>query len=305
MKRVMHRHEHTIKNITKFFKEKKTIGFKNMPRNVHVFFDTKPDREIVLIPRTVEDYGRDFLLQVATCNPDFKFFIKVAGGADDYTYLIRQVYVFDKDEAVGLIEYEGSGIYSFYNSRIYDVIRRGSNKKTSKLKLAIKIFKEFFYGRTLAEEMAHVKDSIDSAMRTNRWNVSQERDSTVNKLQGILKEKFIKQDVEFLNFLRNTGQGDLEEKYKEAALNAEVTEQLEQHMGQYEGAYVLIKDDTYCFFTPQKGPHPSTVTKRVPRSELSPATRTALGLLKVAEQDTAIAGVGFRISSNEFYILKE
>jgi hypothetical protein len=49
----------------------------------------------------------------------------------------------------------------------------------------------------------------------------------------------------------------------------------------------------------------STIVKRCKRTDLSSDILTALGLLKVAEAKTVMEGVGFKISDNSFYILKE
>ena len=45
--------------------------------------------------------------------------------------------------------------------------------------------------------------------------------------------------------------------------------------------------------------------KRIKRDDLPEDVRTAVGLLKVAEDNTAIDGVGYKATADKFFIMEE
>jgi hypothetical protein len=307
IEKVYSRNSYNRKKIELLFKEKNTIGVKNMPRNVHtstaqLTFDDRKSTPI-LKKRNLSyefDYGCEFLLHVAYHNPSYKFFINLSSLKEAEVYCITNIFVFDADECVGFIEYGDNGIYYFHNNRISDALRRGSVKKTTKLAVAKKIFTSYFYGITLLERMQKVRNSVHEKLYENKWTTDSQHNSIMSDLQRFVEKQFAAQDSMLMYYLENAGQKELSTRYVTTKENQEVASRLRKSMNNDKGLFVLIEGDIYCTWEQQE-----TTPRRIKRVDLSPAMRTALGLLKVADQGTVVDGVGYKINDNAFFIMKE
>jgi hypothetical protein len=309
VEKVYSRNSHNIRKIEILFKEKDTIGVKNMPRNVHTaitqlsFEDRKTSTAPILKKRNLSyefDYGCEFLLHVAYHNPSYKFFINLSRLATAGVYCISNIFVFDVDEPVGSIEYGDAGTYCFYNNRISNDLMRGSCRRTTKLAVAKKIFISYFYGVTLLERMQKVRTSVREKLYENKWTTDSQHNSIMSDLQRFVEKEFTSQDSTLLQYLETAGQKELLTRYVSTKENKETANRLKNSMDNDKGLFVLVEGDIYCTWEQQEA-----TPRRIKRVDLSPDMRIALGLLKVADQGTVVDGAGYKINDNAFFIMKE
>lgn len=310
VEKVYSRNSHSIRKIESLFKEKDTIGVKNMPRNVHTsnYQLSFEDRKSTPTPPILKkrnlsygfDYGCEFLLHVAYRNPSYKFFINISRLAEAGVYCISNIFVFDVDEPVGSIEYGDAGTYCFYNNRISSDLARRSFRKTTKLTVAKKIFISYFYGVTLLERMQKVRTSVREKLYENKWTTDSQHNSIMSDLQRFVEKQFDVQDSMLIHYLENAGQKELSTRYAATKEDKEVANSLKKNMDNDKGLFVLVEGDTYCTWEQKE-----STPRRINRVDLPPDMRTALGLLKVADQGTVVDGVGYKINDNAFFIMKE
>jgi len=308
VEKVFQRHNHVLQKAQTLFDKKKTIGFKNMPRNVHTSAEelTSEDYDKKITPTLSErdlysksDYGCEFLLHVAQRNPSYKFYITLSSGRG--AYYIATIFVFDVDEAVGSMEYYSAGAYSFHNNRISNDLMRGKAKKTTKLAAAKKIFTSYFYGLTLKERMQKVQNTVHENLYENKWSTDNQHSSVMSDLQRFVEKEFTAQDSALLQYLETAGQKELLARYVATKENRELTARLDKNIKGGKGLYVLVQGDTYCTWDAEGAATP----QRIKRAELSPDMRTALGLLKVADKGTVVDGAGYKVNDRSFFIMKE
>ena len=305
IEKVFSRHSGTVKNAKTLFEKKKTVGFKNMPRNVHTSLQelTSEDYDKNIHPTLAErghiDYGCKFLLYVAQRNPSYKFYLTLSRGTGEY--YIDAIFVFDVDEAVGSMEYYSAGTYEFHNNRISNALLRGSAKKTTKLAAAKGIFTNYFYGLTLRERMQQVQHAVHDNVYENKWSTDNHHSSIMSDLQRFVEKEFTSQESTLLQYLETVGQKELLTRYVSAEENRELTARLDKNIKGGKGLYVLVQGDTYCTWDAAAENTP----RRVKRVDLSSDMRTALGLLKVAEKGTVVDGAGYKVNDNSFFIMKE
>ena len=310
VEKVFQRHNHVLQKAQTLFDKKKTIGFKNMPRNVHTSEEElcTADYENKITPtldrrnpHSKGDYGCELVSYLAHHNPTYKFYLTLGRG--EKRYCIDTIFVFDVDEPVGSIESYNSEIYSFYNNRISNDLVRGRAKKTSKLAAAKRIFNSYFYGITLKERLQKVEHSVRENLYENKWSMDNQQNSIVSDLQRFIEKEFNAQDNKLLQYLEAAGQKELSTRYTSTKENRELAERLNKSIKADKGLYVLVQGDTYCTWGGYGDNNPTP--KRIKRADLSPDMRTALGLLKVAEQGTVVDGAGYKVNDRSFFIMKE
>ena len=308
VEKVFQRHNHVLQKAQTLFDKKKTIGFKNMPRNVHTSAEelNSEDYEKKLTPTLSErdlyskgDYGCEFLLQIAQRNPSYKFYTTLSRGRG--AYYIDTIFVFDVDEPVGSMEYYSAGAYSFHNNRISNDLLRGNAKKTTKLAAAKKIFTSYFYGLTLKERMQKVQHTVHENLYENKWSTDNQHNSIMSDLQRFVEKEFTAQDSALLQYLETAGQKELLARYVSTKENREIAKRLKKSMKEGKGLYVLVQGDTYCTWDAETEDTP----RRIKRVDLSSEMRTALGLLKVADKGTVVDGAGYKVNDRSFFIMKE
>ena len=308
VEKVFQRHSHMVKTAKTLFEKKKTIGFKNMPRNVHASAEelNSEDYEKKITPTLAErelyskgDYGCEFLLHVAQRNPSYKFYITLSRGRGEY--YIDTILVFDVDEAVGSMEYYSAGTYEFHNNRISNDLLRGSAKKTTKVAAAKRIFTSYFYGLTLRERLQQVQHAVHENLYENKWSTDNQHSSIMSDLTRFVEKEFTAQDSTLLQYLETAGQKELLARYVSTKENREIATRLTKSIKAGKGLYVLVQGDTYCTWDAEGDATP----QRIKRVDLSSDMRTALGLLKVAEKGTVVDGAGYKVNDRSFFIMKE
>tara|TARA_R100001086_G_scaffold16786_4_gene8243 strand:- start:5091 stop:5999 length:909 start_codon:yes stop_codon:yes gene_type:complete len=284
-----------LKRIREQIENKELGSFVNMPRNVLYWQNTVDPVE--LINRNYHDFSLNLFTYLAERYPEYTFYLEANHSEGNKVYM-TQALVLAGEEGLGRVEWSYySDQMEFYNERVTEDIRRGSCKKTSKLATAKNIFARYFYPLTLQEEMDGVESDVVSALSDHTYSLKRTRDNAtrdiIDKLSVMLKQES-SELFEFVNAHGMSKQLEARAKDKEAI---EITKRLGDAVDDGKGQFILNKGDMY--YSLNKG------VKRIKRDDLPEDVRTAVGLLKVAEDNTAIDGVGYKATADKFFIMEE
>lgn len=284
-----------LKRIREQIENKELGSFVNMPRNVLYWQNTVDPVE--LINRDYKDFSLSFFTYLAERHPEYTFYLEANHSEGNKVYMTQALVLADT-ECLGRVEWSYySDAMEFYNERVTEDIRRGSCKKTSKLATAKNIFARYFYPLTLQEEMDEVESDVISALSDHTYSLKRTRDNAtrdiIDKLSVMLKQES-SELFEFVNAHGMSKQLEARAKDKEAI---SITKSLNDAVENDKGQFILNKGDMY--YSLNKG------VKRIKRDDLPEDIRTAVGLLKVAEDNTAIDGVGYKATADKFFIMEE
>jgi hypothetical protein len=284
-----------VKRILREMEGKELGSFTNLPRNVLYWQNTVDPVE--LIDRDYHDFSLSFFPYLAERHPEYTFYLEANHSGGNKVYMTQALVLADK-ECLGRIEWSHyNDAMEFYNQRVNEDIRRGSCKKTSKLATAKNIFARYFYPLTLQEEMDEVQNDVWSALSDHTYSLRRTRDNAtrdiIDKLSVMIKQES-PELLEFVNAHGMSKQLEARTKDKEAI---SITENLNDAVENDKGQFILNKGDMY--YSLNKG------VKRMKRDDLPEDIRTAVGLLKVAEDNTAIDGVGYKATADKFFIMEE
>ena len=90
------------------------------------------------------------------------------------------------------------------------------------------------------------------------------------------------------------------QKYQEVTHEIGLVDTIDNVKSKDEGYYVLLEGEEY--FTWRNG---MSTPKRLSRETMPQDLKLALGMLKLAEDDTFLAGAGFKLDQNKFFIRDE
>ena len=145
--------------------------------------------------------------------------------------------------------------------------------------------------------MDELQSDVWSALSDHTYSLRRTRDNAtrdiIDKLSVMIKQES-PELLEFVNAHGMSKQLEARTKDKEAI---SITENLNDAVENDKGQFILNKGDMY--YSLNKG------VKRIKRDELPEDIRTAVGLLKVAEDNTAIDGVGYKATADKFFIMEE
>ena len=275
-------------------KEGEVKHFTNMPRNV---FHTHTHRDSLALKNDVWNM-HDLLLHVSERYPHYTFLTMGTVDADEMLWA-SEVSVFSGEEPLGRIEslkYEQGTI--FHNNRIQQEVKRGSGKKTTKLSVAKSIFAKYFYGITTNERMEVVAYEVSHKLNHTLYTLRDGQRLAEHAVQTFVRSKL---DNPFLvDALQIMGGTDLVQKYQEVTHEIGLVETIEEVKSKDGGYYVLLENEEY--FTWRDG---MSTPKRLSRETMPQDLKLALGMLKLAEDDTFLAGAGFKLDQNKFFIRDE
>ena len=275
-------------------KEGEVKHFANMPRNV---FHTQTYRGDLVMKNDVWNM-HDLLLHVSERYPHYTFLTMGTVDADEMLWA-SEVSVFSGEEPLGRIEslkYEQGTI--FHNNRIQQEVKRGSGKKTTKLSVAKSIFAKYFYGITTNERMEVVAYEVSHKLNHTLYTLRAGQRSAEQAVQTFVRSKL---DNQFLiDALQIMGGTDLVQKYQEVTHEIGLVDTIDKVKSKDGGYYVLLENEEY--FTWRDG---MSTPKRLSRETMPQDLKLALGMLKLAEDDTFLAGAGFKLDQNKFFIRDE
>lgn len=274
-------------------KEGEVKHFANMPRNV--FHTSRIIGDLVMKADVWNMH--DLLLHVSERYPHYTFLTMGTVDADKMLWA-SEVGVYDGQEPLGRIESRKSEGIIFHNNRVQQEVKRGTGKKTTKLSVAKSIFAKYFYGITTNERMEVVAYEVSYKLNHTLYTLRGGQRSAEQAVQTFVRDNL---DDQFLiDALQVMGGTDLVQKYQEITHEIELVDTIDNVKSKDEGYYVLVEGEEY--FTWRDG---MSTPKRLSRKMMPQDLKLALGMLKLAEDDTFLAGAGFKLDQNKFFIRDE
>ena len=286
--------------------------FSNMPRNV--FHNRRGSDQIELEQRNHLDIAPALLLYLSQHYNNYSFYVKTReeykdGGGSESGIVMRNIYVFDSGEAVGVISRgerysNNQNGLEFENKRISWDLKRGSAKKTSKLNAAKSIFAKYFYRMTMREHMESLAAEIRYEVSNAMYNMRTEYATAERRLMEFLRKEVEQNNQLVMTCIETLGEASLIDSYNATQEAVTAAGNLEKLIENQKGYYVMLKDDEYISW--RKGDSDAlNQPKRLKREEMPENMRMALGLLKLAEPKTFVHEAGFKVSENKFFLLDE
>jgi hypothetical protein len=258
---------------------------------------------------TIKPYLRDLVLMVAKRHPNFKLLVRntqqVYESPDSSTPVTHayafDVYTGDGRSELGIfyfdIAYNGDFRVGIDNNRMSSARRRGTTTYTKDLKKAAKLIDQHFYGKTIPEQFSDILAGAGGTVST----LAQHANYGVQTIETKLEEPLRKYALDHRDVLAESGCVPVEllDQWLEA-ISLKRDMNIMSDAWRYDtGICVAIIGDQY-FMKIGSGTIASHTSESLP-----PYIRGAIGMLKLVEERKAVPGVGARVSSNGFFLLKK
>jgi uncharacterized protein YdeI (YjbR/CyaY-like superfamily) len=281
--------------------------FADMPSNVYHWGGEEEGEKREFDPEVVSRYSGaakahrmvyNLLRHTAVKMPKLKFCVRI-----DYEEVFDGMYVFDKLECVGHVGYEDSGALNFSNARISEDLHRRSIMKTASQSKAATILRKYFYGMTKVETMQSMaglmKAAVSSAHSDTIYKKRGAKQRVTEELErAVFSDSQLSQAV--LQYFEATNQSHLMAKYEDAKDDFELVEEAYNAQRLGKGLYVQAVGEEYQMWRKD-----STRVQTCNRNRLPDKVRGALGMLKLADNNSFVNGVGFKMEAEKFWIAEE
>ena len=281
------------KNELEDLKEGGVKNFTNMPRNV--FHTHTHQNDLEMQDDAWSMY--DLLLHVSGRYPHYTFLTRCRLDHDE-TMRASEVSVYNGQEPLGRIECKKSEGIVFHNNRVQQEVRRGNGKRTTKLSVAKSIFAKYFYGITTNERMEVVAYEVGSKLNHTRYNLGSGQQTAEKEMQAFILSQLDNQML--LDTLQAVGGATFVKKYQDITHEIGLVNAIESAKINDKGYYVLLEGEEYFTWRSDM-----STPKRLNRETMPQDLKLALGMLKLAEDDTFLAGAGFKLDQNKFFIRDE
>lgn len=216
------------------------------------------------------------------------------------TYFIRQLFIYDGNEVLGklwLDHYWNGGQARFYFTNHRLNLNSNRTSFSSKPKVAAKRILKAFHMKTPTERAAEAQQRVNKAVQVNLGKTRWPYQRAKMAVEAPLLDYAIKHWDEIKDEL---GPDAIKSDYPTIAQSHAENVALDQMFNGGMGLTVLIEaNDTYSL-TKSAGQTHHVVSYT--DSALPEYVRSALGLLKLVEDNAYIPDVGLRVSNNLFYI---
>lgn len=281
--------------------------FADMPSNVYHWRGEEEGEKREFDPEVVSRYSGaakahrmvyNLLRHTAVKMPKLKFCVRI-----DYEEVFDGMYVFDKLECVGHVGYEDSGALNFSNARISEDLHRRSIMKTASQSKATTILRKYFYGMTKVETMQSMaglmKAAVSSAHSDTMYKRRGAKQRVTEELErAVFSDSQLSQAV--LQYFEATNQSHLMAKYEDAKDDFELVEEAYNAQRLGKGLFVQAVGEEYQMWRKD-----STRVQTCNRNRLPDKVRGALGMLKLADNNSFVNGVGFKMEAEKFWIAEE
>lgn len=281
--------------------------FADMPSNVYHWGGEEEGEKREFDPEVVSRYSGaakahrmvyNLLRHTAVKMPKLKFCVRI-----DYEEVFDGMYVFDKLECVGHVGYEDSGALNFANARISEDLHRRSIMKTASQSKAATILRKYFYGMTKVETMQSMaglmKAAVSSAHSETIYKRRGAKQRVTEELErAVFSDSQLSQAV--LQYFEATNQSHLMAKYEDAKDDFELVEEAYNAQRLGKGLFVQAVGEEYQMWRKD-----STRVQTCNRNRLPDKVRGALGMLKLADNNSFVNGVGFKMEAEKFWIAEE
>ena len=286
--------------------------FKNLPRNV---FCTQRENNLAeergLLPREDHDWIVQFLAEIAQARFDLEFWVEPRFSVEG----VNNIYVFDGTECLGRITRDEESnwsktIYAFYNNRIDKELQRERGKKTSKLVTAKSIFRTYFTKLTLTEQCKAIRRQVSNRMLSTKRDSNGAVSEAENAIIRYVRTQLTNDDKLFKEYMQNAGAIDLVDAWVDKRENYNLVAEANEKVADRKGVFLLRKklpngEDRYYFDGGTVWAninHGYAEHRPYPKEHLTEKVKLALGLLKVSEPNTFIAGAGYKLNDDSFFI---
>jgi hypothetical protein len=240
----------------------------------------------------------NLLRHTAVKMPQLKFCVKIG-----YEEVFDGMYVFDALECVGHVGYEESGALNFSNARIAEDLHRRSVMKTASQSKAATILRKYFYGMTKVETMQSMaglmKAAVSSAHSDTIYKKRGAKQRVTEELErAVFSDSQLSQAV--LQYFEVTNQSHLMTKYEDAKDDFELVEEAYNAQRLGKGLFVQAVGEEYQMWRKD-----STKVQTCNRNRLPDKVRGALGMLKLADDNSFVNSVGFKMEAEKFWIAEE
>lgn len=212
---------------------------------------------------------------------------------------VTEFHVMEGNDVLGRIQREynygtSNYVYSITNERIDAKRQRGSSIRTKDVTKAFKVITKEFHGKTADEQLADARKTA-SAVVINNMNAHRYK---FHKLTTDVQPKALAFAEDRLNEFRSFVGGTLVDEFLEARQMYDYAEDMWTHQNAGTGIVVAIRGDEYIM---SKG----TEVRLVTSAQLTPHQRRAIGMLKLADVNTFIPGIGIKGSDSVVFIMPE
>ena len=248
---------------------------------------------------------------LATAYPQFTYAVQPTKELYSTAHLnlpaSKTLYVFAGLKPIGKVTsyHRGDKIsLRFTNQRIEVAMHHKKYQQTANFSKAKKIFKTYFYPPTPIELGITAEDRVKDVMNT----MGRELSATLHRATSIIQKTVVDNinSPAVAECLTAMGHGGLVSSFLDARENLDLaTGMTKMVMHRQGGAIVQLQEDKYLIRTNRdsdSGTH-NIETEMLDRSELPPKAREGIALLKMTEPNTYIAGVGFKATDTEFFLV--
>ena len=281
--------------------------FADMPSNVYHWRGEEEGEKREFDPEVVSRYSGaakahrmayNLLRHAAVKMPQLRFCVKIG-----YEEVFDGMYVFDKLECVGHVGYEESGALNFSNARISEDLHRRSIMKTASQSKAATILRKYFYGMTKVETMQSMAGLMKAAVYSAHSDTIYKRRGAKQRVteeleRAVFSDSQLSQAV--LQYFEATNQSHLMAKYEDAKDDFELVEEAYNAQRLGKGLFVQALGGQYQMWRKD-----STTVRTYDRDRLPDKVRGALGMLKLADDNSFVNGVGFKMEAEKFWIAEE
>lgn len=281
----------------------------DMPPNVTIGVERRRmnDPEYGLNPEglTMLHKLKDLILPFVTQNPSWHFTARYQFYRQHITP-ISEVYIYRGKEQLGSVSINGrNGKYYITSPNIRSDLERGRGRETGDLKKARK------YLATICpmtceqkgqENMDRMKHVIGSGAHDVMYESRKAFDNMLKYLSPHIKED-IEKYIEIAQGLKMPMQeiDILRSSLEKVAL----VEPINEAKRQGAGVYVLIEGNTYIISEDEMNNRVCPHTVYNGNDDIPAYIKRGVGMLKLSEDRNFISGVGFKLSNESFFVLKE
>ncbi len=212
--------------------------------------------------------------------------------------------VFDGLEPVGAVYVnDDTGALNFTNNRIVGALRRGTCMETTSDSKAASIIRKYFYGMSKVETLSATAVIIDravaSAHQDTKYKLGNAKRNIVRELEeAAFSDPLLSQAVQ--QYFKAKGIGEYVAAHQDTAEDLTLVSEAAKAQSRGQGLYLQAAENGYHVWQ-----HRDTKVRTYKRELLPDKVRGAIGLLKMAEDNSFISNVGFKHAEGMFWVSEE
>ncbi len=196
------------------------------------------------------------------------------------------------------ITHRGVCTYSIDSPAIRRTLERKNTIDTKDVKRAAKVMEQYFKPKSLAEKLGEAVTTVRSVTNTAFQNGTNNTSRATSKVESPLLSYARANFATFAPYLKNYGVSDGEiAEYLAATEKAPYVDQARKAW--YGTSLCVIIESGVYYVCDQNGKVEASYTE----SELPANYKQVIGMLKLADENTIINGLGVRAGEDKFFVL--